>query len=215
VPIDAKNLAINIVSIREAASSSPTVSVEYPQFAGVNRAFNQAISSSTLGILAEFRQTSAENEAAREANGAPAMPLSSYSFNASWENAQTNSSYISFIERYGYWNGGANGDEDLDTFNYDFSKGKIMTLADLFPGVSDYLERISRTARAQLYDSLGASSNSYVQTMINEGTVPTVDNFSNFTFTDYNVTIYFPKYAVAPGSAGEQKVVIPRDISHL
>lgn len=215
IPQDAATTPVTVVSLYESASSSPMVVAEYPQFPGLNPVLNQAISSSTLGLLAEFEQTSRANETAREANGAPALPLSSYSFDASWQNAQVNSRYVSFIERYDYWNGGANDDSELQTFNYDVFAGKIMTLADLFPGIPDYLQRISRSAEQQLSDSLDASSNPILQGMINDGVAPTSDNFQNFTFTDYDVTIYFPKYAVAPGSFGEQKITIPRDISSL
>ncbi len=218
IPAGAATTPVSVVSLFEpGASSSPMVSVEYPQFSGANSAFNQAISSSTLGTLADFRQSSSDNQALSQSNGAPIIPLSSYTFNASWQNAQVNSRYISFVERYSYWNGGASEINDLQTFNYDVGSGKIMTLADLFPNFPDYLKRIARTAKQQLSENLnaGSSGDAFLTEMINEGTQPTVDNFQLFTFTDFSVTLYFPQCSVAACSYGEQKVTLPRDISSL
>ena len=45
---------------------------------------------------------------------------------------------------------------------------------------------------------------------LREDSLTVLENFSNFTFTDNSITVYFPKYAVAPGSFGEQEISIPR-----
>ncbi len=211
-------IPVSIVTIYENASTSPSVSVEYPQFPSLPASFNVAIASSTMSRLADFRQEVADNSAARDATannmpGEPgaSLPMSSYSFIATWQLTQINSRYVSFIIRYDSFVGGANENQELVTFNYDVAAHKVITLGDLFPSRPDYLKAVADIARSQLTESLGSASNGNVPTeMTNAGTQPVTDNFSDFTFTDYIVTFYFPKYAVAPGSFGEQHVDIPR-----
>jgi hypothetical protein len=112
---------------------------------------------------------------------------------------------VSFIIRFDSYAGGANGNQEIQTFNYDISEHKIMTLADLFPGKTDYLTSIASTIRSQLAQTMSNNSNGNAPTdMLDAGTEPTIDNFKDFTFDHYTATFYFPKYAVAPGSFGEQ-----------
>ena len=219
VPQGAVIIPVSVISLREAASTSPTITVEYPQFTSLPEDFNTEISSSTNGRLAEFRQSVIDNEAARKATdttqpGSPAsavIPESAYSFIASWEPAAINSRYVSFVMRYDSFSGGANENQDLQTYNFDLTKRAPIFLADLFGSSPNYLATISKLVRNDLKQSLSVASDGNTPTdMINAGTEPTVENFSDFTFTDYTVTFYFPKYAVAPGSFGEQKVTLPR-----
>jgi hypothetical protein len=217
-PNNSKVIPVSIVTLYENASTSPSVSIEYPQFPSLPASFNEVIASSTNSRLANFRQEVKDNSAARDATannmpGEPgaALPMSSYSFIASWQLTQINGRYVSFIIRYDSFVGGANEDQELVTFNYDVLAHKIINLGDLFPKRTDYIKAIADIARSQLTESLNNTSNGNAPAaMISAGTEPTADNFADFTFTDYIVTIYFPKYAVAPGSFGEQHVDIPR-----
>jgi hypothetical protein len=207
-------IPVSIVSLREDASSSPSVSVEYPQFPSLGADLNSAIASSTLGRLAYFRRTADENQIARQATGgaSASLPPDAYSFTATWEPALIDPDQVSFIERYDSYTGGANEQQEVQTFNYDIPGHRLLSLADLFPGVPDYLDQISALAREQLTETMVQSSQGNAPTdMIDAGTQPTVQDFSDFTFTDNEVTFYFPKYAVAPGSFGEQRAVIGRD----
>ncbi len=211
------SVPMTLVTIHEDASTSPSVSVEYPQFPSLPADLNTAIASSTLSRLAQFRQEAADNAAARAAttpadsNASADIPMSDYSFIASWQEAQVNDRYVSFIERYDLYSGGANENQEVQTFNYDVTGKQMMTLADLFPNVPDYLNKISDATRQQLTASMEQASNGNVPTdMLDAGTLPTADNFANFTFTDDLVNLYFPKYAVAPGAFGEQHATIVR-----
>ena len=113
--------------------------------------------------------------------------------------------------RYDMYTGGSGGLQDLKTFNYDISNNKPVVIADLLGNRSDYLQYLSDTAREQLRQSQTEGSSWYTPgEMLTSGTEPVLENFSNFTFTDNSITVYFPKYAVAPGSFGEQEISIPR-----
>jgi hypothetical protein len=211
-------IPISIVTQYQNSSTSPSVSIEYPQFPSLPADFNASIAKAVTDRLADFKQATADTETARDATannlpGQPgaSIPPSDYSFIASWQLTQINSRYVSFIIRFSSYSGGANGNDELQTFNYDVAARKTVSLGDLFPKRADYLTAIADIARSQLNESLNGTSNGNAPTdMISAGTEPTVDNFADFTFTDYIVTIYFPKYAVAPGSFGEQHVDIPR-----
>lgn len=205
-----------MMNINETASTSPTVTVGYPSFPTLSKTFNEEIATATLSRLAEFRQNVADNSAARDAtsHGEAALPMSDYSFLAAWTTARVDMRYVSGIERYDSFVGGANDNVELQTFNYDISTGRELTLANLFPGVNDYLQKIAVLSKTMLVKHFAEVAPDYTDTigMLDGGTAATADNFSAFTFTDKDVTIYFPKYAVAPGSFGEQSVTISRDL---
>lgn len=206
-------MPISIISLREAATTSPAVAVEYPQYPSLSTGFNERIASSARSRLADFRQESADNDAARRATSGSgaAIPENAYSFTASWQTAQANARYVSFIERYDSYSGGANERQEMETFAYDVANRKELALADLFPDSPDWLRQVSELSRRQLRSVLeDASNGNYSRSMLDEGTAPNTDNFRYFTFTDDAITVYFPKYAVAPGSFGEQKAVILR-----
>jgi hypothetical protein len=118
---------------------------------------------------------------------------------------------VSFIIRFDSYTGGANGNQGLQTFNYDVAGKKDMAIADAFPNVSGLFGKLSAIARSQLAAKLKeAGGPDAPLDELAPGTAPVAENFKNFTFTDNAITIYFPKYSVAAGAFGEQKVVITR-----
>jgi hypothetical protein len=209
-------IVIKIVSIRDTNTSQLyRVTGEYPQFAGASDNFNAAIASYITSNLAQFKSDSTANQKAREATmpagSKDTLPPQSFYFTVQWQPEQVNNRYISVIARIEYYNGGANETQLLRTFNYDLTNKKIMTLQDLFPKVTNYLQQVTQLSRQELQSSLTSASNGHpALDILQEGTTPTADHYSNFTFNDDAVTIYFPKYQVAPGVFGEQKVRIVR-----
>ncbi len=210
------SLPVNIVSTHDTSSKLWTLSIEYPQFAFAPASFNKEISDAVNAQRDDFEKNVQDNWAARQAtapSGTPReeFPASPFDFIVTWEPAQINAHNISFVLRFSSYQGGASGIDELQTFNYDLAAGKDVTLADLFAGTPNYLEKISQLSRQQLTGSLTTASEGHLQTdMLNAGTTPTVDNFKHFTFTDYLITVYFPRYQVAPGAFGEQKVILSR-----
>ncbi len=212
------SLPVNIISTHDTSSKLWTLSIEYPQFAFAPASFNKEISSAVDAHLADFKKNAQDNWALRQATtptGTPVeqFPSSPFDFIVTWEPAQINAHYISFILRFSSYQGGASGVDELQTFNYDLVAKKDLTFADLFAGTPDYLQKVSQVSRQQLTSNLETASQGHVQTdMLDSGTAPTANNFKNFTFTDYSITIYFPRYQVAPGAFGEQSVILSRTI---
>ncbi len=205
-------LAVKTETINEEASTSPSVSVEYPQFPSLTPEFNQAIRSAVLNRLQEFRKEADENFKARKATAPKDQVINKndFSFLANFESVQTNSSYVSLIIRFDSYIGGANENQDLQTFNLDVINGKILSIGDLFASSTDYLSAISTEARKRLLNKLVTTAGDAEPTeILINGTIPREENFRNFTFTETDLQIYFPKYAVAAGALGEQQVSIP------
>ncbi|MCX6716090.1 MAG: DUF3298 domain-containing protein [Candidatus Taylorbacteria bacterium] len=205
-------LSVTIEKIDEQASSSPSVSVEYPQFPTLPEKFNQEIKSAVTSRLQEFRSIAKENTDARKATAAKneTPNASDFSFLARWEPVQVNNAYVSLIIRFDSYVGGANENQELQTFNFDIVNKQILALDGLFASSTDYLSVISTEARKQLLEKSKTISgdNTPTETLI-DGTVPKTENFKNFTFTENSIQIYFPKYSVAAGAFGEQQIVIP------
>jgi hypothetical protein len=214
---DSGSLQISIISMKDSSNRLYAINVEYPQFANAPTSFNAEIADFVNDNIAEFKKISAENWQARQDTaplGEPKQefPDQPFYFTLSWEPEQLNQNYVSFVVRFYEYIGGANENQNLKAFNYDLKSGREVSLADLFPSVPDYLDKISDLVRSSLSSQLDAVSGGHVQTdILNQGTEPTLDNFSNFVFNDGVVTFYFPKYQVAPGVFGEQYVSIPID----
>src|ERR1035437_7025674 len=59
-PANSSAIPVSIVSLREDASSSPTVIIEYPQFPSLSKDFNEDIATSVTSRLADFRKEAAQ-----------------------------------------------------------------------------------------------------------------------------------------------------------
>jgi hypothetical protein len=209
---DTAQVAVVTRTIQEQASSSPQISVEYPQFPTLSAAFNMAIEKSVKDRLAQFRQEAAENYKARK-DTAPTdehISMSDFSFIAKWQPAQINSKYVSFIIRFDSYTGGANENQQLETFNYSVEKKSTIGLSDLFPNSPDILEQVSTISVRDLTAHMKEAADTDVVVLpYKEGTAPTAENYKNFIFTKDTLTIYFAKYSVAAGAFGELHVDIP------
>lgn len=190
---------------------------EYPSFPSAPQ-LNQEVSNFVGTELSQFETNVAQTWQAEQATlpkGTPPQtnPPSPFEFILSWEPAQLNTHYISFVVRIGADEGGANSTDLVQTFNYDLSENKDVTLGDLFPGKADYLSSIASYCDQVLTEELSSPNNpdAVPASMIQSGTEATPANFSDFTFSGNLVTIYFPKYQVAPGALGEQHVTFAEE----
>lgn len=147
-------------------------------------------------------------------------------FFSDFEIIQSNSSYVSVVIHYGGFSGGAHGYENRVSFAYDLINKKEIMLSDLFMGDSEYLINISDYVRNYFKASLEEKVKEifseeddttviqeYVNNamlMIENGTKPSTENFSVFSFTKDKIIFYFGQYQVGPYSDGMQQVEIPR-----
>lgn len=207
-------LEASIVSISQT-DSFYNIQAEYPQFKGVEPAFNEKISGLVNEQIDAFKKSSKENWDARRATAPSESPLGEnpdtpFDFIASWAPTQLNNQYLSFALNMYYFSGGAHGITLIDTFNYDMVNKKEIAITD-FLGSQASLEKLSELAKQQVtsqIESTGAEIDDILTQMIQSGTQPTEDNYKNFNFTYNSLIIYFQQYQVAPGYLGPMVVTL-------
>lgn len=207
--------------------------VKYPYFIKGDENFNVSIENLIKKQIDEHMVISQENWKARydtqvKGDNIPVTPNKEedkFSFFSDFEVVQSNSTYISFVLKYGGFSGGAHGYENVVSFNYDVYTDENIKLDYLFPDDPQYLTTISNISREYLKKQFAITSEEdkknsdpealkeYVNnmvSMIEDGTEPKEENFSVFTFTPDKVKIYFGQYQVGPYAIGMPEVEIDR-----
>jgi Deacetylase PdaC/Protein of unknown function (DUF3298) len=198
-----------------------TASGSYPQFDKASASFNKSIEDTIDKAIAEHAITSEENWKARWENSSPqerkeltAIPKKSerFAFFVEWSAHASDEQHASVALHFGGFSGGAHGSSSIETFTYDYTTKKTLTLKDLFPKHPQYLKKISTEARLQLAGILakkaGSQQGDIDMEFLNAGTEPTDQNFARFTInTDRStVRLYFTTYQVAAYVFGEQEI---------
>lgn len=114
-------------------------------------------------------------------------------------------SYISYIFYIEYYTGGAHPNHEIYTVVYDKSQNKIIDINDLIKINPNTLNIFSSISRKNLLQNKNIVDTS----MMIDGTVPNIENFSNFVFSKDGIIIFFNYYQVAPYSSGQFEVIIP------
>ena len=207
--------------------------VKYPSFKNAPADFNLEIENLVKTQVEDFKKNSADNWQARydtQSKGdniskVPASDSEKFSFSSSFDVVQSNDFFISFILRYGGFNGGAHGFQNIVSYNYDLKNKKNIELVDLFSNKKDYLNYLSTESRIYLknkfavvsvedkQNSDGNAFKEYVDnmtSMIDGGTEPKLENFNTFTFTVNKVKIYFADYQVGPRAIGMPEFQLKR-----
>lgn len=214
--ITATRFPMAVMSLNQTGKKY-TVSGEYPLFSNDVVPLNDTIKKTVNDSVTEFIKTASTNWDERIANAQSEAekPKDPFQYFISWTPDQINAKYVSVVLRSQAYVGGANMVDTIFTFNYDVVKKTFITLGDLFPNEKDPLTLISSYAKDDLTSQYSSdiAKGEFPKDMILDGTKPTEENFSHFTFTDTFVTFYFPKYQVAPGVYGEQKVLVPRALT--
>ena len=110
-------------------------------------------------------------------------------------------SYAFFIESY---MGGAHPTHDVFTIVFNRETNNIIDITTLIKYNSKTLNVFSNYSRFNLmYDNKVEDIN-----MLLEGTIPIINNFKNFVFSD-NIIIFFEEYQIAPYSSGIISLDIP------
>ncbi len=91
-------------------------------------------------------------------------------------------------------------------FNYDLDSGEQLQLDDLFMPHSNYLAYMANYARNILLRRLSNKE------MIDTGTAPDTENYSNWNIKPEGLLITFDEYQVAPYVNGTQTVLIPYSV---
>jgi hypothetical protein len=211
------SLPVNIESIQESDSFF-SIYAEYPQFQTADPDFDQEIAILISGKIDSFKKESLDNWKARldtmpADKPVPKDPEQPFEFIASWDSAQLNNTYLSLRISIYYFTGGAHGNEEIHTFNYDMVQEKTIAIDEFFDSPQEALEKISTISAEDITSQLKSRQwkiDDNLKEMLNQGTAPVFDNFKNFNFDSHNLILYFQKYQVAPGAVGSLTVTISR-----
>ncbi len=212
-----------------STSEYGTVSGSYPKFSNASSAFNDKIRNNIVIAQAEFENLVKDNWQARVDTQSPGDALPKKDdmyFDVKTDYVQVNDNVISILIHVSAYTGGAHGYENLYSYNYNVTSNKEITLADFFVGNADYLKTVADFSQTELISqftnklhrgdfSKDAEYNEVLDTikdMVDEGTIPTEENFSVFTHDPESLFIHFQQYQVAPYVYGTQVVKMPRAV---
>lgn len=136
----------------------------------------------------------------------PTIPISmGSSFDAKYTLISQNGGYWSLkFDFSGYTDGAAHPYHYSLTLNYDLEQGNKLSLGELFPKDSNYLEVIARHCIAELSKRDIGFYGGFQQ-----GAEPIPDNYRNWNIAPDGILITFNEYQVAPYAAGPQTVLVP------
>ena len=131
-------------------------------------------------------------------------PLCTYELSVDYTLSMPSNMAVSILWEIWQYTGGAHGDLNLVSGNYDLQTGFPLLLEDLFVDPALAIVQFSRISRREL-----AARNTEEQSlgdMYLAGTEPDNENFAVFTLTPTGVRVHFPPYQVGPWAAGIQSV---------
>lgn len=198
-----QQVMLTSVSFKEEAQSPMYwITAQTPKIAGSDdprvTAFNKMVNNLIQKEIEYFR----ENILAQMPN----IPIvSGSSFDAKYTLISQHGGYWSLkFDFSGYADGAAHPYHYSLTLNYDLEKGNILSLGDLFPQDSNYLEILARYCIAELSKRDIGFYGGFQQ-----GAEPTPENYRNWNLASDGILITFNEYQVAPYAAGAQTVLVP------
>jgi len=205
--------AITAVDKQINYKESPfNIEITYPEIAGLDD-FNQKARNIIDTEISNFKTNSLENDAAvKETDPVNYADYPrEYDLIISYSKGEIDNETVSVVFNVYNFEGGAHGATYFIPLNYNINTKQIIKLADLFPGQSDYLQKISETCIKDLTTQISATMGEYMDvSWISEGAGPKEENYSTFLINKDNIVFYFPQYQVAPYVAGDFRVVIPK-----
>jgi hypothetical protein len=187
------------------------IKIVYPQIAGVD-SFNKEVLDAVNKEISDFKTNSLANDTAvKKIDPADyAKYPRTYELDIDYDKGEIDDNAVSVILNVYNFEGGAHGASYFVPINYSPTLKQDIKLSDLFPGQTDYLQKISdycvKDLTKQIIAKLGGTDGTWIQ----DGAGPTADNYQFFLINKNNIVFYFPQYQVAYGAAGSFTVAMPR-----
>ena len=206
-------VAITIQDKQITDNTKPfVIRINYPYIAGLDE-FNNKVQDIITKETDSFKTNSLENDAAvKETDPTDyAKYPREYDLNIGYDKGQIDGDVVSVIFNIYNFEGGAHGASYFIPLSYDIKNKTEIKLADLFPGQSDYLQKISAFCIIDLTKQITKALGNTEGTWLADGAGPKPENFQFFLINpDNTITFYFPQYQVAFYAAGDFKVIYPR-----
>ena len=186
--------------------------IKYPEFENLPE-LNKRIANTVNSNYKNFKSYSKnEWDEIVALNNRGSSKLAPFEYIVSFE-VTGNRNIVSVLLNTYIFSGGAHGNTNLATFNYDTQTGKFI---DIIQASSMTYNEISSVCRNYLYKTLidddesgmPPSEKDSMREMINTGAFPQAGNFELFTVDGNKLYVYFEPYSVAPYSYGIQKIQV-------
>lgn len=128
-----------------------------------------------------------------------------YHYIISCETQQGSKGTVAYLATVDYFEGGAHGNHQLETMNFDVKTGRLLALKDIFtPGYEHQLNNLLLKA---LKEKEGVKT---LAELKEKGYLNAMDIFTpqNFILGDETITFVYNPYEIAPYSVGETEIVI-------
>jgi len=187
------------------------ITITYPQIVGLDD-FNQKVKTIIDKEISDFKTNSLENDAAVKETDPENYALypREYDLIISYAKGEASNDIVSVVFDISNYTGGAHGAQYFKSINYNPVTKAEITLADLFPGQADYLQKISDFAKQDLVKQITERAGSTEGSWIDDGANPKPENYSVFLVSKDNIKFFFPQYQVAAYALGDFQVIYPR-----
>jgi hypothetical protein len=203
---------INVEDKKITDSTNPfKIDITYPEIAGYDN-FNSLVKNIIDTQISDFKKNSLENDSAVKETDPEnyAKYPREYDLIIKYDRGQVNKDIASVVFDIYNFEGGAHGASYQIALNYDLKNKKEVTLADVFAGQENYLQKISEFCITDLTKQIIALIGNTDGLWIKDGASPVAENFKTFLINGNNITFYFPQYQVAYGALGGFKVIMPK-----
>ncbi|WP_458120514.1 PdaC/SigV domain-containing protein [Paenibacillus sp. Z6-24] len=178
------------------------VNIVYPVVSGVeNKAAQTAINKALKAHYDTFLTTMEKQ--VKEA-GAPTNKDMIYEIDGGYKVTYNRNGVISFLLTDYQYLGGAHGDNILTSMTFSLKDGKAIKLDDLLKSNKNYSQDIKKLIQAHIKKNANTEGLSLEQ--FNDLSKSSSKYLDNYYLTDSGVTIFFQKYDIAPGAAGNPEV---------
>ena len=159
---------------------------------------NQAISNQSQQMQDTFFGNAAQNTLSATGEHPPLKN----SLTATFDTTRNDHIKSTVIHFEAYNSPAAHPSHQQFTVTYDADTQSFVSLDDLFKR-SNYLKKLSQLAQQKLNDQKIPSSD-----VLTQGTLPTADNFHDWTLTNKGLILYFSEYQVGAYVLGQPTVFI-------
>lgn len=123
-----------------------------------------------------------------------------YDFLGAYEIPYNSDHYLSVVQSYYIFSGGAHGNTYYDTGTYDLQTGDLITLDEIFAPQVDYTKILTQIVREEIKQR--GKTDHYIF-------FERVDPSVQFYLTEEGLVLLYPPYAIAPYVEGTIKFTIP------
>ncbi|WP_046216266.1 PdaC/SigV domain-containing protein [Paenibacillus wulumuqiensis] len=178
------------------------VNIVYPVVSGVeNEAAQTAINKALKAHYDKFLTTMQKQ--VKEA-GAPTNKDMFYEIDGGYKVTYNRNGVISFLLTDYQYLGGAHGDNILTGMTFSLKDGKAIQLSDLLKSNKNYSQDIQKLIQTHIKKNANTEGLSLEQ--FNDLSKKSSEYLDNYYLTDSGFTIFFQKYDIAPGAAGNPQI---------